>query len=204
MNLCSTDQYFSCWFACWVRIYFRGMTTMNRLILYFCAVAMTLICFSDVRACDCKEKTDSVVEDFEAANVILTGTVESISRTSLVESRDYYVDTKIRIRLREVFKTDRRSGKYLTVYTGTMRGSNCGYPFIRNQSYLTFAYRIGGRRLLYTSICTKNKPLSEASQSLQDIRKEVERRRSLKHYQRPAVPGAVAAEVSPSVRGGRA
>lgn len=167
---------------------------MNKLSLYFLAIAITLLCFSDVHACDCRQETDSVVEDFETANAIFTGTVESISSASLVERRDYFVDNKIRIRLHETFKTDRSGGKYLTVYTGALRGSNCGYPFMRNQSYLIYAYRIQEPRFLYTSSCTKTKPLSQASQSLQDIRKEVERRRILGADPRPVVTAGVSTD----------
>jgi hypothetical protein len=151
---------------------------MSKLGLLFCSLVMTLVCYNNVQACDCVQKPDSVIENLDAMDAVFIGTVESISITSAEESQSYFIDNKIRIRLHEVFRKPRTSGKYLTVYTGSVGGGDCGYPFIRGRIYLIFASRIKGARL-YTSICTNTKLLSDAGRDVQEIRKEIKRRRSL-------------------------
>jgi hypothetical protein len=51
----------------------------------------------------------------------------------------------------------------LTVRTGR---NTCGYSFAAGSRYLVYAYQAGSEQLLFTSICTRTRPMNEAAEDL--------------------------------------
>ena len=49
-------------------------------------------------------------------------------------------------------------------------GGDCGYPFKVGESYLVYAYHNSQNNKLYASICSRTRPLSQASEDLQYLR----------------------------------
>jgi hypothetical protein len=60
-------------------------------------------------------------------------------------------------------------GYEIEIHSGT-GGGDCGYWFLRNESYVVYAYKNSEDGNLYTSICTRTNPVSEAAEDLEFLR----------------------------------
>ena len=130
------------------------------------AALLVLIAFAThANACSCAG-TRQPCEAYWNASAVFVGTV-SFKTTTQIKDGDFEF-TKQLVR----FHVDRRlrgiDANEVEVVTG-MGDGDCGNSFRLGGQYLVYAYRTEGK-MLSTSICTRTRPLSEATADLEYVR----------------------------------
>ena len=136
------------------------------LILLYCALLPPR-----ASACDCGDPGPPC-KAFANTPTVFAGRVIKIATISLkAQSGDRYEDHLI---LLEVERSYRGSvGKTGEVVTGS-GGSDCGYDFREGEHYLVYAYPHPESGELYTGICQRTRPISEAGDDLDYLSKKDE------------------------------
>ena len=124
-----------------------------------------------ISACDCGDPGPPC-KAFANTPVVFAGRVVKIATISLkAPSGDLYQD---RLILLEVERSYRGSvGKTTEVVTGS-GGTDCGYDFREGEHYLVYAYPHPESGKLYTGICQRTRPISEAGDDLDYLSKKDE------------------------------
>jgi hypothetical protein len=126
--------------------------------------------FEVASACPCV-KPDPPCGEYGDASVIFLGrVVGSAERKSYVDengNKTVYDVGRIRFLVQERFKGV--SSYEVEIHSGT-GGGDCGYWFLRNESYVVYAYRSSEDNKLYTSICTRTSHLAHAKEDLEFLR----------------------------------
>lgn len=139
---------------------------------YFSPIALLLILgiFEVAAACSCARPDPPCAEYGTASAVFLGRVVGSAERKSYVDengAKVVYDVGSIRFLVQESFKGV--SGYEVEIHSGT-GGGDCGYWFLRNESYVVYAYRSSEDNKLYTNICTRTKHMSRAKEDLDFLR----------------------------------
>jgi hypothetical protein len=166
-----------------MRIGRRRSRGTRRIAACAAAVLAVLAAPAVADACDCGGPGPPC-QQFESGAAILVGQVIEVT----VESGS----RRARVRVTEAFHGV-ASGT-IDVFTGG-GGGDCGYGFQSGQSYLIYAERQPDGKL-YTGICSRTRPVNEASLDLAYLRERARRPRSLGSIygevrpmdQKPAVP----------------
>src|ERR1041384_5715529 len=112
-----------------------------------------LCTFDAAYACSCVRPGPPCNYYGDAAAIFLGRVVGSVERKTSVDANGnktvYDVGT-IRFLMQENYKGV--SGYEVEIHSGT-GGGDCGYWFLRNESYLVYAYRSSEDNKLYTNIC---------------------------------------------------
>jgi hypothetical protein len=134
------------------------------LTLLFCALLP-----HRASACDCGDPGPPC-KAFANIPVVFAGRVVKIATISLkAPSGDPYEDRLIFL---EVERSYRGSvGKTAEVVTGS-DSSECGYDFRQGERYLVYAYPHPQSGKLYTGICQRTRPISEAGADLDYLSKK--------------------------------
>ena len=131
------------------------------LLLYAC---------NDIFACSCMRAGPPCNYYGEATAIFLGRVVGSAERKSYVDDKGnktvFDVGT-IRFLVQENYKG--ASGYEVEIHSGT-GGGDCGYWFLRNESYVVYAYGDRESGKLYTNICTRTRLVSEATEDLEFLR----------------------------------
>jgi hypothetical protein len=141
----------------------------------FCAGLLTLLYCAllplRASACDCGDPGPPC-KAFANTPTVFAGRVIKIATISLkAPSGGRYED---RLILLEVERSYRGSvGKTAEVVTGS-GGSDCGYDFREGEHYLVYAYPHPESGKLYTGICQRTRPISEAGDDLDYLSKKDE------------------------------
>ena len=138
------------------------MRTCQRLAV----VLFVFLAFDTAYACSCSPAGPPCDYYGEAAAIFLGRVVGSAQRKSYVDEngdKTVYDVGKIRFLVQENYKG--APGYEVEIHSGT-GGGDCGYWFLRNESYVVYAYKssAGG---LTTNICTRTRHVSHASEDLE-------------------------------------
>ena len=117
-------------------------------------------------ACSCAE-TRSVEETLEKSSAVFSGKVTQVKEFSpeSPEAGDALLGLgPVTFEIQEAWKGV--SGNSVVVY-GQGPGASCGIDFERGETYLVYAYRIGGD--LGTDFCGRTKPLSYAGSDVSEL-----------------------------------
>jgi hypothetical protein len=122
---------------------------------------------SDTNACDCLFGGGAPCQEYWEAASVFVGTVSYSSRVTVDDGSDFKRQQRlVRLSIDQVFRGI--DGSEVEVLTGLGDG-DCGYGFKLGGQYLVYAGRSKDNRL-YTSICSRTRPLSEATEDLAFIR----------------------------------
>ena len=140
-----------------------------RILQTFAAVFFLLLAFDIATACSCLRQ-GSPCNYYGGTDAIFLGrVVGSVERKTSVDQNGnkvtYDVGT-IRFLVQENFKG--APGYEVEVSSGT-GGGDCGYWFLRNESYVVYASRMPDGKL-FTHICTRTRHVSHADEDLEYLR----------------------------------
>ncbi len=132
------------------------------LTLLFCALLP-----HRTSACDCAEPGPPC-KAFANVPVVSAGRVVKIATISLkAPSGDPYEDRLIFLEVEQSYRGS--VGKAAEVVTGS---GDCGYDFRMGEHYLVYAYPHPQSGKLYTGICQRTRPISEAGDDLEYLSKK--------------------------------
>lgn len=140
---------------------------------HFLPIALLLVlgAFEVASACTCARPDPPCGEYGEADAIFLGRVVGSAERKSFTDhsgNKVVYDVGRIRFLVQESFKGV--SGYEVEIHSGT-GGGDCGYWFLRNESYVVYAYKSSEANKLFTSICTRTTHVTEAKEDLDFLRK---------------------------------
>lgn len=122
---------------------------------------------SDANACDCLFGGGAPCQEYWKASSVFVGTVSYSSRVTLDDGSDFKRQQRlVRLTIDQVFRGI--DGSEVEVLTG-LGDADCGYEFKLGGQYFVYANRSKDNRL-YTGICSRTRPLSEATEDLAFIR----------------------------------
>jgi hypothetical protein len=128
------------------------------------ALVLLLVCLpNDMQACTCAGPRPPCQAYWEA-NVVFAGTVIQIG---VSDSKAPFSQRLIRLSVTDPFRG--MTGSEAEVLTG-WGDSDCGYGFRLGTDYLVYAHLNKENNKLYTSICSRTRPLSNAADDLKFIR----------------------------------
>ncbi len=134
------------------------------------AAAIIIIFFagltSPTLACTCV-RVGPPCQAYWNSPVVFVGTPLSVSRITVESAGHKRLQRLFRFRVEEAFRGVERAE--LEVLTGAW-GGDCGYDFQSGTKYLVYGRKLPETRRVHTSICTRTRPLSEASEDLSYIR----------------------------------
>ncbi len=142
-----------------------------RVLLFGAAVLFVLLTSGRVLACSCGGGGQPC-QEFGAAAAVFVGTVTDVrtqEAKSVEEARREPGWMPVVFKFAVVQPFSGVSGAEVEVSTGS-GGGDCGYEFKRGETYLVYAY--GGRegKPLATGICTRTRPVSEATEDFEFLR----------------------------------
>src|SRR5262245_14621418 len=109
-------------------------------------------------------------DNYGEATAIFVGRVVGSLERKYVErngNKTVYDVGTIRFLIQENLKG--APGYEIEIHSGRGDG-DCGYMFLRNESYVVYAYKSSEDNMLYTGICTRTKHASEAKEDLDYLR----------------------------------
>jgi hypothetical protein len=122
-------------------------------------------------ACDCGDPGPPC-RAFANTPTVFAGRVVKIATISLkAPSGDIYKDRLILFEVKLSYRGS--AGKAAEVVTGS-GGTDCGYDFREGEDYLVYAYPHPESGKLYTGICQRTRPISEAGDDLDYLSKKDE------------------------------
>jgi hypothetical protein len=137
--------------------------------IFFAPALLLLLCFEDARACSCLMNSPPCEAYGRASAVFVGRVVDAAQRNESVRDgiKIVYDVGTIRFSVQEAFRGV--DSKEVEIHSGT-GGGDCGYWFRRGEVYLIYAYQSFEDKKLYTNICTRTRPVSEASEDLEFLR----------------------------------
>jgi hypothetical protein len=138
--------------------------------LLFVLLLMTLLhCFgSRASACDCRFGGGAPCEEFWRVDAVFTGRVVGSSQITVDEETYKRTERVVRLAVERSFRGDVEQVE-TEVLTG-LGDADCGYAFRLGERYIVYAHRNEKNHKLYTSICTRTRPLARAADDLAFIR----------------------------------
>lgn len=138
--------------------------------LFFISLVLLLLHTfgSSASACTCAFGGGAPCREYWRADAIFTARVTGSSQITVEEGDFKYTRRAVRLIVEESFRGDVESVE-TEVITG-WGGGDCGYEFKMGERYMVYAHRDEKDHKLYTSICTRTRPLSEAAEDLAFMR----------------------------------
>lgn len=142
----------------------KALFRTGLLTLLFCALLPYR-----TSACDCGDPGPPC-KAFANTPVVFAGRVVKIATISVkAPSGDAYQDRLIFLEVEQSYRGS--VGKTAEVVTGS-DSSECGYHFREGEHYLVYAYPHPQSGKLYTGICQRTRPISEAGDDLDYLNKK--------------------------------
>lgn len=123
-----------------------------------CLLVLMIVASNIAYACECGMPETPSIGLFNA-DAVFTGKVIQIYKS---KDNKYILDVKFKI-----LKIYKGVLDDFVVINTTVRGPSCGFPFVKNEEYLIYAYSRKG--ILSTNICSRTKKLSEAREDLAEL-----------------------------------
>lgn len=121
---------------------------------------------SPVLACSCYDPGPPC-QAYWKSQVVFAGTPLAVTRIEVERDGSRYMQRLVRFQVDEPFRGV--SGKAVEVITGAWDG-DCGYDFEVGKKYLVYGHNTEGSTRVGTGICSRTRPLSEASEDLSFMR----------------------------------
>jgi hypothetical protein len=121
-------------------------------------------------ACTCSPVAEPCEAYWEASAVFSGTVVEAVEITVEVPWGDEtlrYSQRLVRFNVLDAYRGAAPGSA--EVLTG-MADSDCGYPFLVGENYLVYGFRVAGDERLRAHICSRTRPLADASADLEYIR----------------------------------
>jgi hypothetical protein len=145
---------------------------LNKQTRFFFVLGMLLLlCHGfgvDAAACTCRFGGGAPCEEYWRVDAVFTGRVTGSSEIKVEEGTYKFSQRVVRLIVEERFRGDVEKVE-TEVLTG-WGGGDCGYGFRMGERYLVYAHRNEKDRKLYTSICTRTRPLADAADDLAFVR----------------------------------
>jgi len=136
-------------------------------LVLFCILLLTTVLTNDAAACECPEGGVSICQEYWRTDVVFLGTVVGNAKIAINEG-DYKYDQRfVRFEVVATFRGDQKAKAEIVTGLG---GGDCGYRFNEGETYLVYARHNKQDQRLYTSTCTRTRPLSRAAEDLKYIR----------------------------------
>lgn len=140
-----------------------------RVLLCGAAVLCVLLSAGRARACSCFTPGQPC-QAFGAAAATFVGTVLDVRTNQPKPGAKDEIDWTPRVFKFAVLQPYAGvAGTEVEVATG-QGGGDCGYGFRKGETYLVYAYGGGNGKPLVTGICTRTRPVAEASEDLEFLR----------------------------------
>src|SRR5262245_58783404 len=137
------------------------------LSVLFCVLLLTTVFTDEAVACLCRPGGEPMCQEYWRTDVVFAGTVAGISKITIGEV-EHQIDQRLaRFEVAETFRGEPLAKAEIITGWG---GNDCGYRFNDGETYLVYARRGEQDRRLYTSVCTRTPPLSQAMEDLNYIR----------------------------------
>jgi hypothetical protein len=140
------------------------------LVFLIAIFALLLGLADEVNACSCVPDRP-VCESFGSASAVFVGKVVGAAEQKTEKNEDGTTTTydvgAIYFAVEEAF-SGVKGRKKVTIHSGT-GGADCGYWFLRGERYLVYAYG-DLKEGLGTNICTRTRPLRDATEDLNFLR----------------------------------
>ncbi|MEK6279557.1 MAG: hypothetical protein AABN95_04315 [Acidobacteriota bacterium] len=136
----------------------------RRSAFLFTFVLPLLFCFTgEVEACSCAFGGGAPCQEYWQTDAVFSGSI--IGSSSIKVKDDAYERTQrlVRIAIKQAFRGI--EGSQTEVLTG-LGGGDCGYEFELGKTYLIYAHRGKKDGKLYTSICTRTRPITESADDI--------------------------------------
>jgi hypothetical protein len=133
----------------------------------FCILLLTTVLTDDAAACECPEGGVSICQEYWRTDVVFLGTVVGSAKIAINEGDYKYDQRLVRFEVVATFRGDQKAKAEIVTGLG---GGDCGYRFNEGETYLVYARRNRQDQRLYTSTCTRTRPLSRAAEDLEYIR----------------------------------
>lgn len=141
-----------------------------RICKLLAALFFILVAFEAAYACSCA-RSGPPCNYYGSTSVIFLGRVVGAAQQRTITDKDGQKTTfdvgTIRFLVQENYKG--ASGYEVEINSGT-GGGDCGYWFLRNESYVVYAYRSTEDNKLYTNICTRTAHVTDAKEDLEYLR----------------------------------
>lgn len=137
---------------------------------YFAPLLFILFAFDAAYGCSCMRPGPPCAYYGKVSAIFLgrvVGSAERKSSTDAEGNKTVYDVGTIRFLVQENFVG--APGYEVEIHSGT-GGGDCGYWFLRNESYVVYAYRSEDDNKLYTNICTRTAHVSQAEEDLAYLR----------------------------------
>src|SRR5262245_1382291 len=133
----------------------------------FCVLLLTTVFLGAAAACACQYGGEPVCQEYWRTDVVFAGTVVGSAKITINEG-DYKFDQRlVRFEVAQIFRGEQTAKAEVVTGWG---GGDCGYGFHDGETYLVYASRNKENQRLYTSVCTRTRPISQASGDLDYIR----------------------------------
>jgi len=142
---------------------------VRAVVLLLGTALFVLLCAGRAHACSCMGPGQPC-QAFGSAAAVFVGTVTDVRTRQPKPAADGEIDWTPRVfRLTVVQAFSGVAGTEVEISTG-QGGGDCGYGFRRGETYLVYAYAGRDGKTLSTGICTRTRPVSEASEDLEFLR----------------------------------
>jgi carboxypeptidase family protein len=133
------------------------------------AVFLILFAVESAYACMCLTRGEPCDSYGESAAIFVGRVVGSLEHQYVEKNGNkvVYDVGAVKFLIQENFKG--APGYQIEINAGLGAG-DCGFMFLRNESYIVYAYKSSEDNKLYTSICTRTKHVSEAKEDLDYLR----------------------------------
>jgi 5-hydroxyisourate hydrolase-like protein (transthyretin family) len=138
--------------------------------LFFALLLATLFHFfaGQASACSCRFGGGAPCEEYWRVDAVFAGRVVGASEITVDEGAYKSQMRAIRLAVEQAFRGGVEEVE-TEVITGT-GGGDCGYGFKMGERYMVYAYRGEKDHKLYTSICSRTRPLAKAAEDLDFFR----------------------------------
>src|SRR5262249_2290296 len=133
----------------------------------FCVALFMTVFIDDGVACSCQYGGTPPCQEYWKTDVVFAGRVVGVAKITIKEGADEFEQRLARIEVTETFRGEQAAKA--EVVTGLGLG-DCGYVFNVGETYLIYAKRDKSDKRLYTSVCTRTRPISQAAEDLDYIR----------------------------------
>lgn len=137
---------------------------MRWLLIAITLVGLMEFSAGDAFACSCAERLPC--QAYGEASAVFVGTVRDSRIITITQSNYERTKRVVRLSVDSAFRGVK--GSDVEVTTGMGGGGDCGFEFVTNEQYLVYAYEYEGK--LSTSICSRTRPVSRATEDLSYIR----------------------------------
>lgn len=137
----------------------------------FCLKTLVLgLLVNSALACDC-DMPPAPKKALQQAAAVFVGQVTQIK---ILDKKEYHGDYAMQVQFKVANSWKGVNGAQAVVQTGAEGGADCGYDFEVGHEYLVYAYTLPGDKTLITGLCSRTRPIEDATPDLAALGRPVE------------------------------